>query len=87
MPSVPKSYHVTIKHGGGTVTTVLPHNTHTDTVFQVPAGKTWQVIRMMRRVAPPTEKVSLFRLEKASSAGVEQMVFEHSEPVNWDRRK
>ena len=26
MPSVPKSYQVSIKHGGGPVTTVLPHN-------------------------------------------------------------
>ncbi|MGA8955235.1 MAG: hypothetical protein WB503_07580, partial [Pseudolabrys sp.] len=81
MASVPKSYQATIKHGGG-ATTILPHNTHTDTIFQVPAGKTWQVIKMLVRVAPPTEtkQVSLWRIEKASSSGVEQSVMLHEVP-------
>jgi hypothetical protein len=28
-----RSYQKTIKHGGGPVTTVLPQNTYTDTIF------------------------------------------------------
>jgi hypothetical protein len=37
------------------------------------------VIKMLVRVAPPTEQVSLWRIEKASSTGVEQMVMLHNE--------
>ena len=76
MPSVPKSYQATIKHGGGPVTTVLPQNTYTDTIFQVPGGKTWQVIKMLVRVPPPTDVLTSWRVEKASSSGVEQMVLQ-----------
>lgn len=57
-----------------------PH-TYTDTIFQVPAGKTWQVIKMLVRVPPPTELVSIWRVEKASSSGVEQMVIVHNETI------
>jgi len=78
MPSVPKSYQVTIKHGGGPVTTVLPHNTYTDTMFQVPAGKTWQVIKMLLLIPAPTGVLSSWRVEKASSSGVEQMVLKNN---------
>jgi len=72
--SVPKSYQATINHGGGSVH--FPGNvTHTDIIFQVPAGKTWLVIKMMWRVPAPTEEVaSYFRIDKASSDGTEQIV-------------
>jgi len=81
MPSVPKSYQATIKHGGGAAI-ILPQNTYTDTIFQVPAGKTWQVIKMLARIPPPTEtkQISLWRIEKASSSGVEQTVVLHEVP-------
>lgn len=38
MPSVPKSYQATIKHGGDAAI-ILPQNTYTDTIFQVPQGR------------------------------------------------
>ena len=47
-------------------------------MFQVPAGKTWQVIKMLLLVPAPTGVLSLWRVEKASSSGVEQMVLKNN---------
>ena len=87
--NVPKSYQATIKHPtppsgpasptspSGPASLKFPH-TYTNNMFQVPAGKTWQVLKMYLRIPPPADQVSFFRIEKTSSGGVEQMVLQHN---------
>jgi hypothetical protein len=83
--SVPKSYQATVKHPApppkqgqaSPVTPTFPH-TFTDQLFQVPEGKTWQVLKMLLRHPAPMDTIEFFRLDKASSGGAEQMVLHNT---------
>jgi|SRR5215813_4132849 len=79
--SVPKSYQATIKHPApptkqgqaGPATPTFPH-TFSEKLFQVPAGKTWQVLKLIIRNPPPQDPAEFLRIEKANSGGTEQIV-------------
>jgi hypothetical protein len=85
--NVPKSYQHTIKHPGpasptsGQAGPSFPH-IYTHNIFQVPAGKTWQVLKMIMQPLSPTDPVLSWDIEKASSGGVEQMVLKHYQAVS-----
>ena len=85
--SVPKSYQALSKHPAqpkgpaspadpngpaSPAPLTFPH-TFTEKLFQVPAGKTWQVLRLIMRKQPPSDPVEFFRVEKASSGGAIQI--------------
>ena len=97
--SVPKSYQATIKYPpsgpagpaspgptgpgpAGPAPITYPH-IYTNKMFQVPAGKTWQVLKMMVRVPVLMTNATIifYRIEKATSDGVEQMVLQHNTSV------
>ena len=97
MPSVPKSYQVTIKYPpsgpagpaspgptgpgpAGPAPTTYPH-IYTNNMFQVPTVKTWLVLNMMVRIPVLTEGFLFYRIEKATSGGVEQMVLHNKTSV------
>ena len=82
--SVPKSYQATSKHPvppsgppAGPASPTFPH-TFTEKLFQVPPGKTWQVLKLIIQDPSPNDPVEFFRIEKASSGGIVQIVLLNS---------
>jgi hypothetical protein len=77
---VPKSYQATIAQpGSGPAFPTGPGPfTHKDIVFQVPAGKTWLVIKMLFRTVSTKGPVTSFLIEKASGGGAQHAVL-----VDW----
>jgi hypothetical protein len=51
----------------------FPH-TFSEKLFQVPDGKTWQVLKLIVRNPSQQDPVEFLRVEKASSSGTEQIV-------------
>jgi len=52
----------------------FPH-TFSEKLFQVPDGKTWQVLKLIVRNPSQQDPVEFLRVEKASSSGTEQIFF------------
>src|SRR5262249_11527609 len=78
--SIPKSYQAKIKYPtppSGPAGLTFPH-TFSEKLFQVPAGKTWQVLKFLLRDAPlrvqDQDPVEFLRIEKANSDGTEQIL-------------